>query len=151
MEQEQQAQIEQMMGQIAQMLQAGEDPNTILQQMVEANIPQEQAQQMIQAVMEEIQSGGGQEGVQPETGTPSNQSQQGGGVGSGQEALQILQEAIQVVGPDGLAMILQAWDSLPQQQKQQMIQQLSQMSQEAQSSGKEQAPQDNRSAMLFGE
>jgi len=98
-----------------------------------------------------MQTGGGQEGGQPVSGEPSNQPQQGGGGGSGQEALQILQEAIQVLGPDGLAMTLQAWDSLPQQQKQQMIQQLAQMSQEAQSSGQEQAPQDNRSQMLFGE
>lgn len=148
MEQEQQAQMEQMLSQIASMLEAGQDPNTILQQMVEGGVPQEQAQQMIQAVMEEMQ--GGQEGAQPATGEPSNQPQQGGG-GGGQEALQMLQEAVQVLGPDGLAMILQSWDSLPQQQKQQMIQQLAQMSQEAQSSGQEQVSQDNRSAMLFGE
>ena len=121
MEEQQQVQMEEMLSQIASMLQAGQDPNAILQQMVEANIPQEQAQQMITAVMEEMQAGGGQEGGQPVSGEPSNQPQQGGGGGSGQEALQMLQEAIQVLGPDGLAMTLQAWDSLPQQQKQQMI------------------------------
>ena len=147
-----QEQMQQILQQIAQMLQQGEDPNAILQQLVEANIPQEQAQQMIQAVMEQMQ--GGEEGAgAPATAQSGSQYQGAGAGGQGQEAMAVLQEAIQVLQPQGLAMVLQAWDSLPQEQKQQMIQQLSQMAGEQQQGQDAQAnaPQDNRSAMLFGE
>jgi hypothetical protein len=61
----QQSNPQQMMQQVAQMLQQGADPQQILQQLVESGVPQQQAQQMIQGVISQMQQGEEQED-QPE-------------------------------------------------------------------------------------
>lgn len=61
----QQSNPQQMMQQVAQMLQQGADPQEVLQQLVQSGIPQEQAAQMIQGVMGQMQQGEEQE-AQPE-------------------------------------------------------------------------------------
>ena len=55
--QEEQGEIDpqQLMQQIAQVLQQGADPNQILQQLVQMGIPQEQGQQLIEGVMQQMQ------------------------------------------------------------------------------------------------
>lgn len=57
-------QMEQVMQQVAQMLQQGADPQQVMQQLVEMGVPQEQAQQMIQMVMQQMQGGQEQQGQQ---------------------------------------------------------------------------------------
>jgi hypothetical protein len=52
---EQQGQEQQIMGEVAQMLQQGADPQQVIQQLVQMGIPEEQAVQMVEAVMQEIQ------------------------------------------------------------------------------------------------
>lgn len=51
---------QQLMQEIAQMLQQGAQPEQIMQQLVQMGIPEEQAQQMIQQVMQQMQGGQGQ-------------------------------------------------------------------------------------------
>jgi DNA repair protein RadC len=52
---EQQGQEQQIMEEVAQMLQQGADPQQVIQQLVQMGIPEEQAVQMVEAVMQEIQ------------------------------------------------------------------------------------------------
>jgi hypothetical protein len=66
MEQQGGGQEEQIMQQVSQMLQQGAQPEEILQMLVEAGIPEDQAMQMVQAVMQQMQ--GGQQ--QAPQGTP---------------------------------------------------------------------------------
>lgn len=61
----QQSNPQQIMQQVAQMLQQGADPQEVLQQLIQSGIPQEQAAQMIQGVMGQMQQGEEQE-AQPE-------------------------------------------------------------------------------------
>lgn len=49
----QDAQIQQVMQQVAQMLQQGADPQQVLQQLVQSGVPQDQATQIIQAAMQQ--------------------------------------------------------------------------------------------------
>lgn len=53
----QDAQIQQVMQQVAQMLQQGADPQQVVEQLIQSGIPEEQAIQMIQGVMQQMQSG----------------------------------------------------------------------------------------------
>jgi hypothetical protein len=63
------AMLEQIEDQVEQALQQGADPQQVLQQLVEMGIPEEQAMQMIQEILQEIQ--GGETGMEePEEGTP---------------------------------------------------------------------------------
>lgn len=62
---------QEMMQQVAQMLQQGADPQEVLQMLVEAGVPEDQATQMVQAIMQQMQGG------QPQQGTP--QMRRGGG------------------------------------------------------------------------
>jgi transcriptional regulator CtsR len=56
MEEEQGAgQEQQMMQEVAQMLQQGADPQQVIQQLVEMGIPEDQAVQMVQAIMQQMQ------------------------------------------------------------------------------------------------
>jgi hypothetical protein len=149
---EQEQQLQALMDKIVELLQGGTQPAEIVQMLVAQQIPQAEAEQMVNAVIQEMQGQGGGQG-QPQSGnTPvQGQPQQSGGsgTGTGEEALRVIQEAMQVNTPQGLATILQAWDSLQPPVKQQVIQQLSSMSQEGQSAA-EQAPQDRRAEMMFG-
>lgn len=52
MEQQEASQEQQIMQQVAQMLQQGADPQQVVEQLVQMGIPQEQAVQMVQAVMQ---------------------------------------------------------------------------------------------------
>lgn len=52
----QEAQLQEIMQQVAEMLQQGADPQQIMEQLIEAGIPEDQALQMIQGVMEQMQS-----------------------------------------------------------------------------------------------
>jgi hypothetical protein len=63
---------EEIMQQVAQMLQQGADPQEVLQMLIEAGVPEEQAVQMIEAVMQQLQEmqGGETEMEEPEEGTP---------------------------------------------------------------------------------
>lgn len=53
----QDAKIQQVMQQVAQMLQEGADPQQVVEQLIQSGIPEEQAIQMIQGVMQQMQSG----------------------------------------------------------------------------------------------
>lgn len=66
-----QQQIMQLMQQIAQALQQGADPQEIMQQLVEMGVPEQQAQQMIQGVMQQLQQQGG--GDQQQAPSPEEQ------------------------------------------------------------------------------
>jgi len=55
-----QDQQQQIMQQVAQMLQQGAQPEQVLQQLVQMGMPQEQAQQLIQMIMQQMQGGGQQ-------------------------------------------------------------------------------------------
>jgi SOS response regulatory protein OraA/RecX len=57
-------QEQQMMQEVAQMLQQGADPQKLLQMLIEAGIPEDQATQMVQSVMQQMQGG------QPQQSTP---------------------------------------------------------------------------------
>jgi hypothetical protein len=48
-------QEQQMMQQVAQMLQQGADPQQVIQQLVQMGVPQDQAVQMVQAIMQQMQ------------------------------------------------------------------------------------------------
>ena len=61
--------MEQIEDQVEQALQQGADPQQVLQQLVEMGIPEEQAMQMIQEILQEIQ-GGETDMEEPEEGTP---------------------------------------------------------------------------------
>jgi hypothetical protein len=146
---EQEQQLQALMDKIVELLQGGTQPAEIVQMLVAQQIPQADAEQMVNAVVQEMQGGGQgqpQQGNVPVQGQP----QQTSGTGTGEEALRVIQEAMQVNTPQGLATILQAWDSLQPPVKQQIIQQLASMSQEGQSA-EQQAPQDGREAMMFGQ
>ena len=61
--------MEQIESQVEQALKQGADPKQVLEQLVQMGIPQEQAMQMIQEILQEIQ--GGETGMEsPEQGTP---------------------------------------------------------------------------------
>jgi transcriptional regulator CtsR len=55
MEQQGAGQEQQMMQEVAQMLQQGADPQQVIQQLVQMGIPQDQAVQMVQAIMQQMQ------------------------------------------------------------------------------------------------
>jgi hypothetical protein len=61
--------MEQIEGQVEQVLKQGADPQQVLQQLVQMGVPQEQAVQMIQELLKEIQ-GGETEMEEPEQGNP---------------------------------------------------------------------------------
>jgi hypothetical protein len=61
--------MEQIEGQVEQALKQGADPQQVLQQLVQMGVPQEQAVQMIQELLKEIQ-GGETEMEEPEQGNP---------------------------------------------------------------------------------
>jgi hypothetical protein len=63
------ANLEQIESQVEQALKQGADPQQVLQQLIKMGIPQEQAVQMVQEILQEIQ--GGETGMEaPEQGTP---------------------------------------------------------------------------------
>jgi polyhydroxyalkanoate synthesis regulator phasin len=63
------AMLEQVEAQVEQALKQGADPQQVLQQLVEMGIPEEQAMQMVQEILQEIQ--GGETGMEaPEEATP---------------------------------------------------------------------------------
>lgn len=64
----QEEQVQQIVQFIGQALQQGMKPEEILQKLVEAGLPQDQAQQLIQAVMQQMQGGAPQEGGMPPQG-----------------------------------------------------------------------------------
>ena len=63
-------QMQQIVQFIGQALQQGMSPEEIIQKLVEAGLPQDQAQQLVQAVMQQMQGGGGQGGAPQEGGMP---------------------------------------------------------------------------------
>ena len=72
----QEEQMQQIVQFIGQALQQGMKPEEILQKLVEAGLPQDQAQQLIQAVMQQMQGGGGQGGAPQEGGMPPQGGQE---------------------------------------------------------------------------
>lgn len=62
----QDAQMQQLVQEVAQALQQGADPNQVMQQLVQQGVPQEMAQQIIQMVMEQLQGGAQQQGAPQE-------------------------------------------------------------------------------------
>jgi transcriptional regulator CtsR len=63
-------QMQQIVQFIGQALQQGMSPEEIIQKLVEAGLPQDQAQQLVEAVMQQMQGGGGQGGAPQEGGMP---------------------------------------------------------------------------------
>jgi hypothetical protein len=57
----QDAQMQQLVQEVAQALQQGADPEQVMQQLVQEGVPQEVAQQIIQMVMEQLQGGAQQQ------------------------------------------------------------------------------------------
>lgn len=137
-------QMQQIMAQVASMLQQGASPQEVLQQLVQAGIPQEQAAQIVQAAMQQIQGGqqatpqlgyGGyyQEGGQE---MPAQQPQDQGNQ-MGQVVAQIAQALQQGANPEEvLQQLIQM--GVPEQEASQMIQMVMQQMQQAQ--GAQQAP-----------
>ena len=74
-------QMQQIVQFIGQALQQGMQPEEIVQKLVEAGLPQDQAMQLVQAVMQQMQGGGGQGGA-PQQG-PQEEMMEGS---QGQEA-----------------------------------------------------------------
>lgn len=137
-------QMQQIMAQVASMLQQGASPQEVLQQLVQAGIPQEQAAQIVQAAMQQVQGGqqatpqlgyGGyyQEGGQE---MPAQQPQDQGNQ-MGQVVAQIAQALQQGANPEEvLQQLIQM--GVPEQEASQMIQMVMQQMQQAQ--GAQQAP-----------
>jgi len=137
-------QMQQIMAQVASMLQQGASPQEVLQQLVQAGIPQEQAVQIIQAAMQQAQGGqqatpqlgyGGyyQEGGQE---MPAQQPQDQGNQ-MGQVVAQIAEALQQGANPEEiLQQLIQM--GVPEQEASQMIQMV--MQQMQQSQGAQQAP-----------
>nr|DAJ54827.1 MAG TPA: YkuD-like protein [Caudoviricetes sp.] len=126
MEQQGGGQMEQIMQEVAQAIQQGADPQQIVQQLVQMGIPQEQAIQLVQTVMQQMQGGQQQ---QPQ-GTP--QLRFGGYYQEGGEAMDEQMEG-EDEGADGESERLeQIEDQVEQALKQgadpqQVLQQLVQM------------------------
>lgn len=65
-----QAQQQQLMQQVAQMLQQGAQPEQVMQQLVQMGMPQEQAQQLIQMIMQQMQGASQEQAAMRMGGTP---------------------------------------------------------------------------------
>lgn len=125
-------QLQQLVQQVAQALAQGADPNQIMQELVNQGIPEDVASKVIQASMQMVQRQGGQQG-QPAQGG------QGGGV-----IEQFAQE-----DPELLFAVLQEWESLDQQTKQQLMQALQEAAQGGgQQQQQSQQPQNQGSGMF---
>ena len=117
-----QEQLQQIVAQVQQALQQGAKPEEIMQSLVQQGMPQEVAQQVMQAAMQ------GGEGMQ-------------GSVNTQREAQQLIETALGELGPEVLAALLMAYDTLDQANKQALQQQLQQMVQQGKSSANGQQSQ----------
>jgi len=70
------AQMQQIMEAVVNMLEEGMQPQEIMQKLVEAGLPQEMAQQVIQHVMEDQQGGGQEQQMPPQGGMPEQMMQE---------------------------------------------------------------------------
>ena len=133
-------QLQQIVSQVQQALQQGAKPEEVMQSLVQQGMPQEVAQQVMQAAM---QSGQGGEGMQ-------------GSVNTQREAQQLIETALGELGPEVLAALLMAYDTLDDANKQALQQQLQQMVQQGKSNanGQQGQPQEEQATAvqenLFG-
>ena len=97
-----QQQAEQLVQEVAGHLQQGANPEEIMQALVQQGVPQDMAQQIVQAAMQMVQGGGE------------------GGQGQGQEGGSVL-EAVATEDPELLLAILTEWESLPPEAKQEIM------------------------------
>lgn len=85
-----QDQQQQLMQQVAQMLQQGAQPEQVLQQLVQMGIPQDQAQQLIQMIMQQMQGGGAQQPPMRMGGMTNKKYKKGGEYNMSQSDIQDL-------------------------------------------------------------
>jgi len=117
-------QIKQLVEQVAGMLQQGEDPNAIVDMLVQEGLPEDQATQIVDEASSMAEGGGGgEQAPQTDAGT----------VPDGSDPNQLIDEVLQSVGPNVMLALLEAYDALGTQGQAGLKQQLSQMSQETES------------------
>jgi len=95
-------QINQLVQQVAQMIADGQDPNEIVNMLVQEGLPEDQAVQIVDAASG--QAGGGQAGG----GAPTDASS----MSDGSDPQQLIGEVLQQVGPNVLLGIFEAYDAL---------------------------------------
>lgn len=117
-----QEQMQMLVQKVSEMLAQGAQPEQVLQQLVQQGLPQEAAVQIIQAAM---QMAGGQQGGEGMQGTMNTE----------RESQNMIETALQELGPEVMYALLQAYDRLTPENKSALIQQLSQMAANASSEG----------------
>lgn len=119
-------QMQQLVQEVAGALQQGAKPEEVMQAIMEqGNLSQEQAQQIIQAAMQMLQGA---------------QAQQGGAEGQSGSVL----EAMAQEDPELLMSLIQEWESLAPEEKQQIVQAL-----QGGGQPQEQAPQQPQGSGMF--
>ena len=151
----QDAQIQQVMQQVAQMLQQGANPQQVVQQLIQSGIPQDQATQIVQAAMQqsgdnpEMKCGGKmyQEGGETETEEPG-ENEQAEGESTQQEQIEDQVETALKQGADPQQVLQQLVQmGMPEQEAVQMIQEILQ---ELQNGEEQEAPEEGEPKMENG-
>ena len=128
-------QLQQLLQQIMQWLQEGQEPNAIVDELVKQEIPEDVATQLVDAAIQQLE-GGGAEGQAPEGEAPAQGPQTGGEASTGPDGMdpnQLIDQVLQQVGPNVMLAILEAYDSLGAQGQEAKKQQMAQMSNESES------------------
>ena len=129
-----QAQLEQLVQEVAGYLQQGASPEEVAKALVEQGIPQEAVQQIIQTAMQMLQGGGQEEGQM-------DGQEEGGSV---------LEAALQQ-DPEMVYAIISEFSQLAPEQQQALMQEIEGMLQGGQGQGQpqEQAPQQPQGSGMF--
>jgi len=144
-EQELQAILEQ----VVKLLQEGQDPNAIMQQLVEGGLDQATAQQIIEAAMQQAGGAGGADGqaaaaaqtpADPNAQDQPQQPQQTGGSTNPDQGGSVIEQALSTIGPAALLSLLDEWDNVSQEQKTQIKAQLQDMASSGSEAGQEAPP-----------
>lgn len=149
----QDAQIQQVMQQVAQMLQQGADPQQVLQQLVQSGVPQDQATQIIQAAMQQsgaeakMKCGGKMYQEGGETEEPG-ENEQAEGENTQQEQIEDQVEQALKQGADPQELLQQLVQmGMPEEEAIQMIQEILQ---EMQNGEEQEAPEEEQLMMKNG-
>ena len=126
-------QLQQLLQQIMQWLQEGQEPNAIVDELVKQEIPEDVATQLVDAAIQQLE-GGGAEGQAPAgSENPPEEAplSPGGDPSTAPDAMdpnQLIDQVLQQVGPNVMLAILEAYDSLGAQGQEAKKQQMAQMS-----------------------
>ncbi len=138
--------MEQMVQKVAELIQNGEDPNAIVEMLIQEGASEDVAMQIVDEATAMAQ-GGGQGGGQP--AGPSGGPEAGP---EGMDPQQMVEEVLQQIGPNVMLTFLQSYDALGPQGQEALKQQLQQMSDqgEAQQGTAEGAQPQGAEQAMFG-